>query len=62
MHQLLMRIFTVGFEEIIMSAMGAIVFEMQELIVEGFSDVQIANTLSIPVDWVQAERKLMENY
>lgn len=45
-----------------MSAMGALVFEIQELIVEGFSDVQIANTFNIPVEWIQAEREAMEDY
>jgi len=43
-----------------MSAMGAMVLDMQDLIVEGFSDVEIANTLNIPVEWVEAEREAME--
>lgn len=45
-----------------MSAMGAMVLEMQDLIIEGFSDVQIANTLNIPVEWVEAERESMEEF
>jgi len=45
-----------------MSAMGAMVLEMQDLIIEGFSDVQIANTLNVPTDWVEAERESMEEF
>lgn len=43
-----------------MSAIGALVLDIQDLIVEGFSDVEIANTLNIPVEWVETQREVME--
>lgn len=44
-----------------MSKIGNLVLEMQDLIIEGFTDVEIANTLSIPVEWVTLEREEMES-
>lgn len=40
-----------------MSMMGSLVMDIQELIAEGLSDIEIAERLNVPIDWVEVERE-----
>jgi hypothetical protein len=40
-----------------MSAMSDMVLTIQEMIVEGYDDLAIAQVLNVPQDWVEAERE-----
>lgn len=42
-----------------MSAMSNLVFEIQELLSEGYSVLSIADKLNVPLEWVQAEEESM---
>lgn len=44
-----------------MSKVGQMVMEIQEYIVDGYSNEQIASILKVPLSWVEAEREEMES-
>jgi len=40
-----------------MSKIGNLMLDIQELIAEGLSDIEIAERLNVPINWVEVERE-----
>lgn len=40
-----------------MSSMGKLVFQIQEMLAEGYSSATIAKSLNIPIEWVEREEE-----